>query len=1031
MFTVSATITNTNGGVKIWIDWNQNGSFDDEGELVGESDTELPPGSTFTVNVEVPGDAVPGTTKMRVAARSWSIWFDPCMSDPWDGGEAEDYAITVIEAEPCDELELTAGSLSPFDICPSTEFMLFNTGTTLGAGMERTWQMRVPSGTGDWVTIDGAIGVHYLNEAGILEATDYRCIVSCPASGEVDTTNVVTIGVSPFTECYCTPTYVDGCTWSSTIDGVSTSDAIIDFSNLETGCTSGSGPGYTDYSEEYTATVMQLQSASVEVELTNNSGGIKIWIDYNQNGVFEEDEIIGESAVPIDPGGSFVADFTVPGDAAAGWTKMRVRTVGWNTDFDACESFWDGEAEDYGIIITPAPNCADVEWPETVIATSSPAAVCGTGNIYLSLGTDIPLAFGISYEWESSPTGTGSWTSVSPDLSAPGYVMSDVGTNTYFRCAVKCDDVVVMYSENVLVETISPETPEVFSGQHCGPGSVELSASLGSGFVYWYETPDSDVPFDEGETIMTPEISATTTYYVRGGAFPANLVQIGESTSSSSMWNVGPFNINERRSTMQMLYTADQIAESGGTTGVIENLQFNLAGLPSEGIPDYTVSVKFVPSTMNYLTDWQTDGFTEVYYNALFTPTETGWQVFPFSTPLFYDGISGIVVQICWSNVEAFWTATGTHKYTNTPGQMLFYSTSDEGNSCGETGEWTSNELPNVIFSFAGCVSEAVPVEAFIRDTPVVEIDIEDGVYCLFNNTITLNTTPEQPAGTSLLWNTGATTPSITATSTGGSTEQFWIQATNEWGCISSDTANLTLNPSPEVDLGPDISVCEGSEVVLDAGTDGNKYYWSNSETTQIITVDVEGTYIVLVTNEYGCMGSDTINVIQDGFAPSIDGIIVENLGPDGFSFTPLHPENVISYSWDFGDGHTSTETAPGHNYEEPGSYEVKLEVTSSCGTVTYYTFVTIALGIDDTENSQSLDIYPNPTQQYLNISSKEGIRMSQLKVINSLGQVLLTQELDMVHSYQLDVNNLPSGSYYIHIQSDHGALIKKFQVVR
>ncbi|MDN3669513.1 PKD domain-containing protein [Echinicola jeungdonensis] len=43
--------------------------------------------------------------------------------------------------------------------------------------------------------------------------------------------------------------------------------------------------------------------------------------------------------------------------------------------------------------------------------------------------------------------------------------------------------------------------------------------------------------------------------------------------------------------------------------------------------------------------------------------------------------------------------------------------------------------------------------------------------------------------------------------------------------------------------------------------------------------------------------------------------------------------ENVVTYSWDFGDGNTSTEENPTHTYAEEGTYTVTLTATSEDGT--------------------------------------------------------------------------------------------------
>jgi PKD repeat protein len=61
-------------------------------------------------------------------------------------------------------------------------------------------------------------------------------------------------------------------------------------------------------------------------------------------------------------------------------------------------------------------------------------------------------------------------------------------------------------------------------------------------------------------------------------------------------------------------------------------------------------------------------------------------------------------------------------------------------------------------------------------------------------------------------------------------------------------------------------------------------------------------------------------------------------------SYDPDYPDDdIISYSWDFGDSTTGTEVSPTHTYTA-GSYTVTLTVTDNCGaTDTATTTVTVS----------------------------------------------------------------------------------------
>ncbi len=129
-----------------------------------------------------------------------------------------------------------------------------------------------------------------------------------------------------------------------------------------------------------------------------------------------------------------------------------------------------------------------------------------------------------------------------------------------------------------------------------------------------------------------------------------------------------------------------------------------------------------------------------------------------------------------------------------------------------------------------------------------------DTIMCVGNS---LTLAPSLPVGASVLWSTGATTPFINVTSTG----TYWIKVTLG-GCIGFDTIHVTINPKPTVNVGPDVTVCLGTPVSLQAsGTfTSPTYLWSDGSTSSGINATTTGTYWVVVTDG-GCTGTDTTRV--------------------------------------------------------------------------------------------------------------------------------------------------------------------------
>lgn len=103
-------------------------------------------------------------------------------------------------------------------------------------------------------------------------------------------------------------------------------------------------------------------------------------------------------------------------------------------------------------------------------------------------------------------------------------------------------------------------------------------------------------------------------------------------------------------------------------------------------------------------------------------------------------------------------------------------------------------------------------------------------------------------ASTGNVWSNGATTQSITVTAANS-----YTVITNSGTCNSSPSAAtvVTVNPlptTPTVSAGGPISFCSGGSVVLtSSASSGN--VWSNSATTNSITVTSGGTYTVRVNN--------------------------------------------------------------------------------------------------------------------------------------------------------------------------------------
>ena len=145
-------------------------------------------------------------------------------------------------------------------------------------------------------------------------------------------------------------------------------------------------------------------------------------------------------------------------------------------------------------------------------------------------------------------------------------------------------------------------------------------------------------------------------------------------------------------------------------------------------------------------------------------------------------------------------------------------------------------------------------------DTETVTVTESTSLTVTIAGTLTYcegsNTTLTASGGTSYTWSDGSTTAAISATD--GS---YTVTAT-DGGCSGTATADVTEIPVAPFSLGSDVTSCEDSLVLLDAGSGYTTYAWGSGENTQTISTLSSGQYAVTVTDANGCDASATVNVV-------------------------------------------------------------------------------------------------------------------------------------------------------------------------
>lgn len=91
----------------------------------------------------------------------------------------------------------------------------------------------------------------------------------------------------------------------------------------------------------------------------------------------------------------------------------------------------------------------------------------------------------------------------------------------------------------------------------------------------------------------------------------------------------------------------------------------------------------------------------------------------------------------------------------------------------------------------------------------------------------------------------------------------YYISAIKQNGCMVTDSILVNVHTPPLINLGPDVSICAGDSLRLNAGTGFNNYTWSTGDRTASIEVYRAGQYYVYAADNNNCVASDSFSILQ------------------------------------------------------------------------------------------------------------------------------------------------------------------------
>ncbi len=304
-----------------------------------------------------------------------------------------------------------------------------------------------------------------------------------------------------------------------------------------------------------------------------------------------------------------------------------------------------------------------------------------------------------------------------------------------------------------------------------------------------------------------------------------------------------------------------------------------------------TVTISLAPSggLGSYISSWSSSP-------AGFLSTSTEINVSPTTTTTYYcvieDGIQEITVSTTVQVISASVDLGEDIAICGNEVHSLSAGTFD-------SYLWSTGEtVQSIQISESGVYWLSVtegPIACAATDTlqinfyPVPDSEFHSYLLC---ETSEFVHTPNRLGNFFYQWSNGAQTESVLISEPG------WYYATvsDGYGCFTIDSVELVVSLI-SLDLGDEIPLCPNNEFTLNVGNFAN-YEWSTGATTAYLTISQAGSYSLTVSNQNGCIKTDSV-VVFDAPVPEI--ILIDELTICEGQQTSLTANHHYSYQWSTG----------------------------------------------------------------------------------------------------------------------------------
>jgi hypothetical protein len=496
------------------------------------------------------------------------------------------------------------------------------------------WQSST-TGTSGWAAISGATSATYTPPSTTAGTTYYRVVVSATGNGcTAVTSSSATVVIRPALVISTQPTNVDECIGGTNQMSVTVTGGSGTLSYQWQSSTTGTG-GWTDVSgataASFTPPSTTAGTTYYRVNVSGSGNGCAAVSSTSATAIIRPALAISTQPTNVDEciGGTNQMSVTVTGGSGTisyQWQSSTTGTSGWTDVSGATAASFTPPSTTagttyYRVVVNATGNGCAAVTSSSATAIIRPALAISTQptNVDQCIGgsnqISVTVTGGsgtISYQWQSSTTGTSGWTSVSGATAATYTPPSTTAGTTYYRVVVNATGngcaAVTSSSATVVIQpavTISSQPTNV---DECIGGTQQMSVTVtgGSGAIsYQWQSSTTgtsgwiNVSGATAASFTPASTTAGTTYYrVVINAAGGGCAAVTSSSATAIIRpalaiSTQPTNINQCIGGTQQL----SVAITGGSGTISYQWQSSPNGTTWTNVSGATLATYTPPST--------------------------------------------------------------------------------------------------------------------------------------------------------------------------------------------------------------------------------------------------------------------------------------------------------------------------------------------------------------------------------------------------------------------------------------------------